>query len=126
MTRHCYDTTVLIDVLRGKRAARQLLRVHEREERTATAVSVYEIALGATTADRERSALELLESLRLLPLDSNAAWKAGQAMRALQQAGKEPPLRDLLMGIIAREAGCRLYTSDRRFPSLEGLDLNRV
>jgi len=126
VTRHCYDTSILIDMLRGTRSAERLVRSHEGEERTTTAVSVYELSLGATTAVRERAALELLESLRLLPLDSDAAWDAGETMRALRRAGRAAPLRDLLVGTIAREAGCRLYTSDRRFPSLEGLDLKVV
>ena len=126
MTRHCYDSSVLIDVLRGKRSAVGLVRSHEKEERAATVVSVYELSLGATTASRARAALELLESLRLLPLDSDAAWKAGETMRMLRRAGRAAPLRDLLVGTIARQSGCRLYTSDRRFPSLEGLDLEIV
>ena len=126
MTRHCYDTSILIDMLRGRERAERLVRSHAREERAATAVSVYELSLGATTAGRERAALELLESLLLLPLGSDAAWKAGDTMRTLRRAGRTPPLRDLLVGTIAREAGCRLYTSDRRFPPLEGLDLKFV
>jgi len=126
VTRHCYDTSILIDILRGKRRAERLVQSHEGEERTTTAVSVYELSLGATSSVRERAALELLESLRLLPLDSHAAWKAGETMRTLRRAGRTAPLRDLLVGTIAREAGCRLYTSDRRFPSLEGLDLKVV
>lgn len=126
MTRHCYDTSVLIDVLRGKRAAERLVESHSGEERATTAVSVYELSLGATTAARERAALELLEPLVLLPLDSDAAWAAGTTMRALHRDGRTAPLRDLLVGAIAREAGYRLYTSDRRFPSLESLDLKVV
>jgi predicted nucleic acid-binding protein len=126
VTRHCYDTSILIDVLRAKRRAVQLLRSHEGDERATTVVSMYELSLGATTPQRERAALELLEPLQVLSLGSDVAWTAGRAMRVLQKQGKTPPLRDLLAGTIAKAAGCRLYTSDRRFPSLEGLDLMLV
>lgn len=126
MTRYCYDTSILIDVLRGRPSAVRLVRSHEGEERATTVVSVYELSLGATTAVRQRAAFELLESLRLLPLDSDAAWKAGETMRTLQRGGRQAPLRDLLVATIAREAGCRLFTAERRFPRLEGLDLKVV
>lgn len=126
MTRHCYDTTVLIDVLRGRPNAARLVRSHAEEERATTVVSVYELSLGATTAERQRAALELLESLRLLGLESDTAWVAGEAMRRFRGEGRAAPLRDLLVATIARAGGCRLYTSDRRFPALEGLDLRVV
>jgi len=126
VTRICYDTSILIDVLRGRPSAVRLVRSHEGDERATTAVSAYELSLGATTAARQRAALELLESLRLLPLDSDAAWRAGEIMRSLRRGGRQAPLRDLLVATIAREAGCRLFTTDRRFPRIEGLDLSVV
>lgn len=126
MTRHCYDTAILIDVLRGKREAIRLLQSHSSEERVATAITAYELALGATTPSRRRAALELLESLTLLPLEPGAAWEAGEEMRELRKMGRTPPLRDLLVATIAREKGCRLYTTDRKFPVLEGLDIKVV
>lgn len=126
MTRHCYDTAILIDVLRGKRTAVHLLQSHEGEDRAATAITSYELALGATSPSRRRAALELLESLSVLALEPSAAGEAGEAMRELRRGGRTPPLRDLLVAAIARDAGCRLYTTDRRFPGLEGLDLKIV
>ena len=126
MTRICYDTSILVDVLRGRPSAVRLVRSHEGDERATTAVSAYELSLGATTAARQRAALELLESLQLLPLDSDAAWRAGEIMRSLRRGGRQAPLRDLLVATIAREAGCRLFTTDRRFPRIEGLDLSVV
>jgi len=126
VTRICYDTSILVDVLRGRPSAVRLVRSHEGDERATTAVSAYELSLGATTAARQRAALELLESLQLLPLDSDAAWRAGEIMRSLRRGGRQAPLRDLLVATIAREAGCRLFTTDRRFPRIEGLDLSVV
>jgi len=126
VTRICYDTSILIDVLRGRPSAVRLVRSQEGDERATTAVSAYELSLAATTAAHQRAALELLESLRLLPLDSDAAWRAGEIMRSLRRGGRQAPLRDLLVATIAREAGCRLFTTDRRFPRIEGLDLSVV
>ncbi len=123
MTRHCYDTSVLVDVLRGKQHARQLVATHEGEERATTVVTAYELALGSVTAQRRRAALRLLESLLILPLESVTAWTAGEIMRELRREGREPPLRDLLIGILAREAGCVLHTFDSRFTAMERLDL---
>lgn len=126
MTRHCYDTAILIEVLQGRPSAVRLLKSHEGRERAATAVAAYELALGATTPPRRRAAVELLESLSVLALKSRAAWEAGEAMRELRGVDRMPPLRDLFVASIAREEGCRLYTTDRRFPRLNGLDLKIV
>jgi predicted nucleic acid-binding protein len=100
-----------------------LLRAHGGEEQGTTAITAYELALGATTSARRRSALELLEALEVLPLDSAVAWAAGEEMRARRRLGEKAPLRDLVIGMIAREAGYALHTNDRKFPPLEGLDL---
>jgi predicted nucleic acid-binding protein len=121
VSRHCYDTAVLVDVLRGRPDAIRLLRAHEGEDRGTTAISACELALGSTTPERRRAALQLLESLDVLGLGAHAAWTAGEAMRELRGRGKEASLRDLLIGTISREAGYTLYTQDRRFPRLEGL-----
>lgn len=126
MTRHCYDTTVLVDVLRGVAATVRLLRRHEGEEPATTAITAYELALGATTPARRRAALELIGTLDVIPIDSQVAWIAGETMREMRRQGREPPLRDLLIGVAAREAGAALYTTDRSFPALERLDLHLV
>ena len=126
MSRHCYDTTILIDVLRNDPKAVRLLRGHEREEQAATAITAYELALGSTTPERRRAALQLIEALEILPLSAGVAWVAGEAMRDLRSAGREAPLRDLLIGMAAREAGYTLYTMDKAFPRLEGLALKMV
>ncbi len=47
-------------------------------------------------------------------------------MRGLRKVGREAPLRDLLIGVIAREAGYTPYTTDRGFPQLEGLPIQSV
>jgi len=123
VSRACYDTTVLIDGLRGVPRVLKLLREHEGWEQATTAINAYELALGSTTGDRRSAALDLLETLEIFPLDSDVAWRAGESMRILRKQGREAPLRDLLVGTIAREAGYPLFSCDRKFPPLEGLQL---
>src|SRR3972149_5785745 len=94
-------------------------------DRAPTAVTAYELALGATTAVRRRAALGLLETLEVLPLDSHVAWVAGEVMRDLKSEGREAPFRDLLIAVVARERGWALHTFDRGVPDIPGLDLRR-
>lgn len=123
--RHCYDSNVLIGILRDDLRALDLVARHGDAgfEQATTAVSALELSMGATTALRRANAQLLLESMQSLPFDAVTAWQAGQQWSNLAKAGKMPGAYDLLVGATARRHGWTLHTFDQGFPELDGLDL---
>lgn len=125
MARHCYDTSILIGLLRDDPQSLELVCNHEdaNERRATTVISCYELAEGSNNVREKNSAAQIIETMVGLELDMHTAFIAGQHQCQLREMGKTAPLRDLLIGTIAKEAGWRLHTFDKKFPSLEGLDL---
>ena len=125
MSRHCYDTSILIGLLRGDTTVLELIHSHEQAEDVlaTTAISAFELGLGCTSVRERMEVAELLETLEGLSLDMNTAFIAGQEQLERIKDGETAALRDLLIGIIAREAGWILHTLDKAFPQIEGLEL---
>lgn len=110
------DTDVLVDLLRGRREA--IERVRELMESGAslatTAVNVFEVAWGAYRLGRPRDAEDLAEALPVLNLTAREALKAGEEIAHLSSLGATLDLRDVLVGVIARENGYAVLTGNVR------------
>ena len=115
----CLETSFLVDVLRGHRGA--VARLQELQDSsesvTVAAPTLFELSEGAHLAEtsRERELiLELLQSLTVLPLDSNSALEAGRVSASLVKQGEQIGQMDLLIGAIAMQHNERLLTKNAR------------
>jgi len=120
MARVLLDTTVLVDVLRGRSATERL-----RELRAAgdtpwvCAVNAEEIARGLRTGE-EPAARRLLTGLRTLPLAEAEGWQAGVWRRDYAARGLTLSQADCLIAAAALSLGGRLATGNpRHFPMPE-------
>ena len=110
------DTDLLVDFLRGNREATLLIsRLEEGRFRLATtAVNVFELYHGAHKAREPEKALaltrQLLKRLRVLPLTSISAKKAGRIFAELERQGQPVGLRDTMIGAIALTRGFSVAT----------------
>ena len=127
----CLDTGIIIDILRKKKETLLWLESIKREQPLAiTLITVFEIyrgIYGGTRAIEELESFEYLKKqLTLLPFTETHMREAARASILLQRAGKEIDLRDLLIGICAREEGCILKTNNKKhftsIPNLRILD----
>ena len=114
------DTTVLIDVLRGKPAAARL------RELSATAVPPYACAVNADeiwrgTRESERAAVErLLGALREAPLGIAEGRKAGEWRQRYARDGVTLSQADCLIAAAAVSVGATLATGNPdHFPMAE-------
>ncbi|MFI5003664.1 MAG: type II toxin-antitoxin system VapC family toxin [Solirubrobacterales bacterium] len=111
------DTTVLIDVLRGRPAAARVRALRD----TATspwicAINVEEVMRG-TLQDEEAAMLRFLRGLRLAPLDHAAGELAGRWRRDFARKGITLSQADCLIAAAAVGMSARLATGNpKHFP----------
>lgn len=114
------DTTVLIDVLRGRAAAERLLGLRgEGPPPYICAVNVEEIWRGARPGEEE-AVHGLLGALRMAPLGSAEGERAGRWRSKFAVRGTTLSQADCLIAAAALGVGARLATGNPRdFPMEE-------
>lgn len=120
------DTDVLVDFMRGKNQAVAKIRelVEAGTTLATTAVNVFELSYGAYRIGRIRDIENLAEALSVLNLTSKEALKAGEEAAYLTSIGQIIDVRDLLIGVIARENGYAVLTGNvKHFARIRGLKI---
>jgi predicted nucleic acid-binding protein len=115
------DTTVLIDLLRGRPdARRRLLGLRERGDAPyVCAVNVEETVRGLRPPEHD-AARDLFAGLRIVPLGVIEGWRAGQWRRQFSERGRTLGQADCLVAAAALSLGGRLATGNPRdFPMRE-------
>lgn len=112
------DTTVLIDVLRGRPATLRRVRALQTAGDTVhtSAVNVEETVRGLRPSEREPAA-QLFSALRVVPLREPEGWQAGEWRRELASRGRTVSQADCLVAAAALAAGARVATGNPKdFP----------
>jgi predicted nucleic acid-binding protein len=115
------DTTVVIDLLRGRDEAVDRLRAlrESGDQPHVCAINVEEIARGLRADERAR-AIELFAGLHLIPLGRAEGWQAGEWRRDYAERGRTLSQADCLVAAAALAVGGRLATGNpKRFPMAE-------
>jgi len=115
------DTTVLIDLLRGRAGARARLRTlrDAGDVPYTCAVNVEETVRGLRSGEHAR-ARALFEGLRIALLGAAEGWHAGEWRRAFARRGRSLAQADCLVAAAALSVGGRLATGNPKdFPMSE-------
>ena len=118
------DTDLVIDFLRGRGDGAALLRrlLVDRRLRL-TAITAFELRLGADAPRRQDDIARLLRS-RTLPLDRAAALRGGSVASSLRAAGRDIGMADCLQAGTCLRHQLPLATRNRRhFERVDGLAL---
>jgi tRNA(fMet)-specific endonuclease VapC len=121
------DTDVLIDFLAGREpAAERLARELESGNLWTTVITRFEMLSGARGVREMKIIGELLNSMRIVPLDISAADRAAGIRRSFERKGVGIGMADsLIAGIVLHIGGTLLTRNLRHFQRVEGLDLAR-
>ena len=121
------DTDVLIDFLAGREpAAERVARELESGNLWTTVITRFEMLSGARSTRETKIIGELLDSMKIVPLDVSAADRAANIRRALERKGVGIGMADsLIAGIVLQVGGTLLTRNLRHFQRVEGLDLVR-
>lgn len=116
------DTTVLIDLLRGRPGtAARLGAVRAAGDLVHTcAINVEETARGLRPAEHE-PAQRLFAGLRIVQLATQEGWQAGEWRRRFAAQGRTLSQADCLIAAAAWSAGARLATGNPKDFPMDGL-----
>ncbi len=112
------DTTVLVDVLRGRNNRRsQLATLVEQDHILATsALTLGEVYAGMHPEEAAQTEV-FLNSLDCIPVTASIARRAGSLKFSWQQKGRTLTLADMIVAATALEHSLSLVTDNRRdFP----------
>lgn len=115
------DTTVLIDLLRGRSSAAARLRALREGGDTVhvCAINIEETVRGLKPPEHE-PARRLFAGLRIAVLGEQEGWQAGAWRREFAARGKTLAQADCLIGAAAQAVGARLATGNPKdFPFQE-------
>jgi len=112
------DTTVLIDLLRGRAEARKrLLALRQAGDSPYVCAVNVEETVRALLPHEHESAGRLLAGLRVAPLGTAEGWQAGDWRQAFAARGHTLTQADCLIAAAAHGLGGRLATGNPRdFP----------
>jgi toxin FitB len=122
VSRGILDTSVVIDLALG-------VELTTPEEATISVVTLCELHHGVLAAnDMHRAGrlatLVLAERrFRALPLDVRMAPRYGRMIAAARRSGRRPRTNDLLIAATAAVHGLPVYTRDRDFVGLDGVEV---
>ncbi len=109
------DTDVLIDALRGKEPSRSRVADELEQHTLATSsVTVFELTSGARSEKQADSIAALLDALRILSFDTEAARAAAEIRRHLEGSGLAIGMADYLIAGIAVSRSIPLMTRNRK------------
>lgn len=124
------DTDILVDFLRNKPQAAELIRRLEKNNclLATTAINAFELCYGAHKSENQEKTLppttQLLGRLIVLPLTTKSAQRAGHIYADLERQGHPIGLRDTIIGAIALTRSFRIATKNLdHFRRIEGLQL---
>lgn len=116
-----FDTSILIEHLRGDRRATSLLQSVPNDERLASVLARVELEGGMKSGERAQVA-SLLSVLRLLPVTDAVARRAGELLRRYRRAHSGIDLVDYVVAATAELNDARVVTLNvRHFPMLKNL-----
>jgi predicted nucleic acid-binding protein len=109
------DTTVLIDVLRGRHDRRALLAglVEAGHTLATAAINIAEIYAGMRPEEAMRTDV-FIGTLECYSMTAVIARRAGELKNALAQKGKTLTLADMIVAATALEHGFTLMTDNRK------------
>ena len=122
------DTDVLIDFLVGVPPVKnQIAEYIKSEQLQTTAVTCFELLSGVDEDKRGQAVHQLLDALKVLPLDCAAARRVAEVRRKLDRTGEAIGMGDSLIAGIALTHGPPLFTRNLAdFQRVENLELVKL
>ncbi|MBX8633217.1 MAG: type II toxin-antitoxin system VapC family toxin [Thermoplasmata archaeon] len=113
-----FDTNIVIDYLRGKQQASEIM-ADKHSEIAITVITGYELLKGYRTKKEETTVNELLNRVRIYCMDNKSMRVSGSLYRELKSRRKLKNEADVLIAGIVLANNETLITADSDFSELE-------
>lgn len=125
----CLDTTILVDLERGRQSAYDLIEslVSKSYILVTTAVNVFEMSYGAHKSMKSKKNLEgliaLIEDLAIWDFNKESGFLSGKLLHEAESKGETIGFRDIFIASIALVNGCqRVVTRNKKdFERIPGI-----
>lgn len=107
----CIDTDIIITILKGGKESNEVVNKFLEYEVFITAISVFELSLRRTNLEIID---ELINHVKVLPLDEYSAKKASELHKFLSKKGNIIDLRDLFISAICLTHDVKLATKNKK------------
>jgi tRNA(fMet)-specific endonuclease VapC len=121
------DTGIFIEHLRAKdKTATTLFKLAEEPELFISAVSLYELYMGATTKEKQADVKNITEDLSILPFTDTVAEKTGEIYHQLRKTNQIIEFRDIFIAATCLTFSLPIATLNKKhFRRIEGLKILR-
>lgn len=117
-----FDTSILIDHLRGRHEATELLLAHLGETRPLVSVLTRVEIEGGMRSEERQGVRRLFDALAVIPVSDEIAKLAGTLLREYRRSHQGIDLVDYVIAATALELGANLVTLNvKQFPMFKGL-----
>lgn len=119
------DTGIFIEFLRAKdKTKTHLYNLPDQGEIFISAVTLYELLMGATTQEKEKDVRLLTEDLIILPFSKEAAWEASKIYHRLRKKNQMIEFRDIFIGATCLLNNLKIFTlNEKHFSRIKELKI---
>jgi len=121
------DTGIFIEHLRAKdKTSTTLAKISDEPQLFISAVSLYELYMGATTSEKTQDIRLITEDLTVLPFTEEIAIKAAQIYHRLKQRNEIIEFRDIFIAATCLVNGLPIATLNKKhFKRVDDLKITR-
>ncbi len=121
------DTGIFIEHLRAKdKLSTTLYKISESTDIYVSAVTVYELYMGATNKDKERDVMIITENFTVLPFTDTVAQKAAELYHKLRLSNQMIEFRDIFIAATCIVHELPIVTLNKKhFKRIDGLKILR-
>lgn len=119
------DTGIFIEHLRAKdKLSTTLYKIAESTAIYVSAITVYELYMGAATKDKEQDVLTITENLTVLPFTNSIAIKAAELYHKLRLSNQMIEFRDIFIAATCLVHELPIITLNKKhFERIDGLEM---
>jgi len=122
------DTGIFIDHLRSKdKKATLLYKIADHADLSISAVSLYELYMGATNKEKENDIMLITEDLSVLPFNDKVTQKAAQIYHLLRLNNQMIEFRDIFIAATCIVNQLQIVTTNQKhFKRIEDLKIFKL